>query len=252
MSRLSTKPFRRSSICPSQEIISREEILLWVNKRLQSAYRELEELATGAPYCQLMDQLYPGMLNMARVRMDAHLYGFEKALNYGLLAEAFKKAAVPIEMSVERLIAGRFRDHFELCRWLKKISDERELDSAGQAAPQVRDDQGPSKVFPGTTTPWTQREGEDINPGPELGSEKEELEERFKTLILKRDKIRSALGSVSKTCRLLKTQNIIDTTAIKKILSSIRQSGLEALASQEGAPRAPCTYQEDVARAQYN
>ena len=38
----------------------RHEMLAWVNGSLQSQMGKIEELGSGAAYCQLMDILFPG------------------------------------------------------------------------------------------------------------------------------------------------------------------------------------------------
>ena len=57
--------------CPGKQIITvlkyivifnlfRHEMLAWVNGNLQSQFGKIEELGTGAAYCQFMDMLFPG------------------------------------------------------------------------------------------------------------------------------------------------------------------------------------------------
>ena len=41
-------------------LVSRHEMLAWVNGCLQSQMAKVEELGSGAAYCQLMDMLFPG------------------------------------------------------------------------------------------------------------------------------------------------------------------------------------------------
>ena len=44
----------------TNENLSRHEMLSWVNANLQSQIGKVEELGTGAAYCQMMDMLFPG------------------------------------------------------------------------------------------------------------------------------------------------------------------------------------------------
>jgi len=44
----------------TNENLSRHEMLAWVNGSLQSQMAKIEELGSGAAYCQLMDMLFPG------------------------------------------------------------------------------------------------------------------------------------------------------------------------------------------------
>ena len=45
----------------TNENLSRHEMLAWVNDCLQTSYCKVEELCSGAAYCQFMDMLFPGM-----------------------------------------------------------------------------------------------------------------------------------------------------------------------------------------------
>ena len=42
------------------ENLSRHDMLNWVNDCLQANLGKIEELCTGAAYCQYMDMLFPG------------------------------------------------------------------------------------------------------------------------------------------------------------------------------------------------
>lgn len=42
------------------ENLSRHDMLAWVNDCLASSFTKIEELCTGAAYCQFMDMLFPG------------------------------------------------------------------------------------------------------------------------------------------------------------------------------------------------
>jgi len=44
------------------ENLSRHDMLAWVNDCMASNFTKIEELCTGAAYCQFMDMLFPGKL----------------------------------------------------------------------------------------------------------------------------------------------------------------------------------------------
>ena len=44
------------------ENLSRHEMLAWVNDCLGSSYTKIEEMCSGAAYCQFMDMLFPSKL----------------------------------------------------------------------------------------------------------------------------------------------------------------------------------------------
>ena len=48
-------------------------MLAWVNGNLQSQFGKIEELGTGAAYCQFMDMLFPGRVNY-HLCLSLHVY----------------------------------------------------------------------------------------------------------------------------------------------------------------------------------
>lgn len=55
------------------ENLSRHDMLNWVNECLQSSFKKIEELCTGAAYCQFMDMLFPGSVQLKRVKFRTNL-----------------------------------------------------------------------------------------------------------------------------------------------------------------------------------
>ena len=43
--------------------LSRHDMLAWVNQSLDSRFTKIEEMCSGAAYCQFMDMLFPGMIH---------------------------------------------------------------------------------------------------------------------------------------------------------------------------------------------
>ena len=41
--------------------LSRHDMIQWINGSLSTSYKKIEELASGAAYCQFMDMLFPGI-----------------------------------------------------------------------------------------------------------------------------------------------------------------------------------------------
>ena len=48
------------STSATTENLSRHDMLNWVNDCIQANYVKVEELCTGAAYCQFLDMLFPG------------------------------------------------------------------------------------------------------------------------------------------------------------------------------------------------
>lgn len=102
--------------------LSRHDMLSWVNDCLRSTFTKIEELCTGAAYCQYMDMLFPGSVPMKRVKFRTNLE-HEYIQNFKILQAAFKKMNVDKIIPIDKLIKGRFQDNFEFLQWFKKFFD---------------------------------------------------------------------------------------------------------------------------------
>nr|CAH7768874.1 unnamed protein product [Callosobruchus chinensis] len=97
-------------------------MLAWVNECLQSNFGKIEELCTEAAYCQFMDMLFPGSVQLKRVKFRTNLE-HEYIQNFKILQAAFKKMNVDKIVPIDRLVKGRFQDNFEFLQWFKKFFD---------------------------------------------------------------------------------------------------------------------------------
>lgn len=77
----------------TSENLSRHDMLAWVNECLQSNFGKIEELCTGAAYCQFMDMLFPNSVQLKRVKFKTNLE-HEYIQNFKILQAGFKKVAV--------------------------------------------------------------------------------------------------------------------------------------------------------------
>lgn len=106
----------------TSENLSRHDMLAWVNDCLQSNFAKIEELCTGAAYCQFMDMLFPGSVPMKRIKFKTNLE-HEYIQNFKILQAGFKKMGVDKIVPIDRLVKGRFQDNFEFLQWFKKFFD---------------------------------------------------------------------------------------------------------------------------------
>uniref|UniRef100_A0A1A8RTH7 Microtubule-associated protein RP/EB family member 3 n=3 Tax=Nothobranchius TaxID=28779 RepID=A0A1A8RTH7_9TELE len=102
--------------------LSRHDMLAWVNDSLQLTYTKIEQLCTGAAYCQFMDMLFPGCILLKKVKFNAKLE-HEYIHNFKVLQAAFKRMNVDKIIAVERLVKGKFQDNFEFLQWFKRFFD---------------------------------------------------------------------------------------------------------------------------------
>ncbi|XP_023169012.1 microtubule-associated protein RP/EB family member 1 isoform X7 [Drosophila hydei] len=106
----------------TSENLSRHDMLAWVNDCLASQFSKIEELCTGAAYCQFMDMLFPNSVPVKRVKFRTNLE-HEYIQNFKILQAGFKKMSVDKIIPVDKLIKGRFQDNFEFLQWFKKFFD---------------------------------------------------------------------------------------------------------------------------------
>ncbi|XP_035280165.1 microtubule-associated protein RP/EB family member 3b isoform X1 [Anguilla anguilla] len=104
------------------ENLSRHDMLAWVNDSLHLSYTKVEQLCSGAAYCQFMDMLFPGCVLLKKVKFQARLE-HEYIHNFKVLQAAFKKMGVDKIIPVEKLVKGKFQDNFEFVQWFKKLFD---------------------------------------------------------------------------------------------------------------------------------
>nr|XP_013118836.1 unnamed protein product [Stomoxys calcitrans] len=136
------------------ENLSRHDMLSWVNDCLQAQFSKIEELCTGAAYCQFMDMLFPGCVPMKRVKFRTNLE-HEYIQNFKILQASFKKMSVDKIIPIDKLIKGRFQDNFEFLQWFKKFFDANydghDYDaSAAREGAQMGFGAGNVKTLPGT------------------------------------------------------------------------------------------------------
>ncbi|KAL7670230.1 hypothetical protein ACOME3_005170 [Neoechinorhynchus agilis] len=108
------------STSASLDNCSRHQMLEWINDLLVSNLTKIEELGTGAAYCQMMDILFPNTIRLRKVKFNSRLE-HEHIQNFKWLQEAFTKFSVDKVVPIERLVKGRFQDNFEFAQWFRKF-----------------------------------------------------------------------------------------------------------------------------------
>uniref|UniRef100_W5MEM5 DNA (cytosine-5-)-methyltransferase n=1 Tax=Lepisosteus oculatus TaxID=7918 RepID=W5MEM5_LEPOC len=100
----------------------RVELLAWLNDSLQTKFTKVEQICSGAAYCQLMDWLFPGSMDLNKIKFQAQ-EELEFIHNYNLLQKSFRKTGVTKVIPVDELVKGAFQINFQFLKWFKKFFD---------------------------------------------------------------------------------------------------------------------------------
>ncbi|EDV34554.2 uncharacterized protein Dana_GF20898 [Drosophila ananassae] len=100
-------------------------LVSWVNRELRADFQIVEEFCTGAAFCQLVDRVQPGIIDLRRVkfmcnRMTA-FRGNYNLLEEGLLKLGIDKAVLDKILPLEKIIRGHHRALSELTARIRRL-----------------------------------------------------------------------------------------------------------------------------------
>jgi len=112
--------------------VSRSDLLQWVNSLLQVSIAKVEQCASGAVYCQILDSCHPGSVSMRKVNWMAKS-DHEFIPNYKVLQMAFDKNCIERHIDVDKLIRAKYQDNLEFlqfmkCYWEREGAGRRDYD----------------------------------------------------------------------------------------------------------------------------
>lgn len=109
-----SKPMGMMSGC---YFVGRAELLEWVNNLLQLNYDKVEDTSNGAAFCQVIDAIHPGTVNLGRVNYNA-VSEAEMVENYKILQDSFDKNGITQYIDVPTLCKGKYMAALELFQWI--------------------------------------------------------------------------------------------------------------------------------------
>mmetsp|Transcript_19493 Transcript_19493/g.52496 ORF Transcript_19493/g.52496 Transcript_19493/m.52496 type:complete len:265 (+) Transcript_19493:80-874(+) len=102
----------------------RKEIVAWIQGKYQPSLQKVEDLHTGAVYCQIIDSIYPGTVQLSKVKFNAK-QEHEFLHNFKILQAAFAKNKLDRHIEVEKLSKkNSFQMNLEFIQWMKILHDQ--------------------------------------------------------------------------------------------------------------------------------
>jgi len=102
--------------------VGRGELLRWLNSFLDLNYAKIEQVCSGAAFCQILDALHPRVVPLHRVKFDAK-HEYEYIANWKVVQGAFDKLGIDKHIYIQQLVKGKFQDNLEFSQWMKKYFD---------------------------------------------------------------------------------------------------------------------------------
>lgn len=99
--------------------LSRQGLVGWVNDTLHLNISKLDELGTGAAYCQFMDMVF-GDIPLSKVKFEAR-NEYEFLQNYKILQACFTKHQIDHPFDASRLAKCRLQDNLDFTQWVYRF-----------------------------------------------------------------------------------------------------------------------------------
>jgi len=98
-------------------------LLHWINSNFDLNYTKVEECATGAFYCQLLDAIYPKYkMPMKKIKWKSQSEA-EWLNNWKLVQACFSRFSIDKNLSLDLILKGKFQDNLELLQWFRHFTE---------------------------------------------------------------------------------------------------------------------------------
>ncbi|CAA20332.1 Calponin homology domain-containing protein [Caenorhabditis elegans] len=101
------------------DTLSRKEAVAWVNNLLKSHFTKVEEMASGAAYCQLTHLLF-NAINLKKVKFNPRSEP-DVLNNWKVLTTTWKDLGIDKPVDVEKMKKAKFQDNMEFLQWFYKF-----------------------------------------------------------------------------------------------------------------------------------
>jgi len=98
--------------------VSKVALLQWIEETFQLKYVKVEEVASGAFYCQVLDYLYPGQMRMNLVNWNSKL-DYDWLANFKLVQTVMSKNNISKPVPIDKLVKAKYQDNLEFLQWFK-------------------------------------------------------------------------------------------------------------------------------------
>jgi len=118
--------------------VGKNILIKWVNDLLNVNLSKVEEMATGAYYCQCLDMIYrdPPLISLGKVNFGAK-FDYEYVKNWNILQSAFTAQGIQKYVDVTKLVKAKYQDNLEFFQWFKSWFDSK-YGGAGDYDPKAR------------------------------------------------------------------------------------------------------------------
>lgn len=103
--------------------LTSNSLLEWIYSTYKINLKNIENCATGALFCQILDSCHPGKIKLQKVNWKAKLE-YEFITNFKILQEAFTDLNIKKIINVEKIIKGKLNDNLEFLQWMKNYYDK--------------------------------------------------------------------------------------------------------------------------------
>lgn len=98
---------------------SKKILLNWINDFFELNYTKVEQCATGAVYCQILDCMFPeSKVPMSRVNWNAKSE-YEYVTNFKIVQNIFAKKKISKPVHIDKLVKAKYQDNLEFLQWFK-------------------------------------------------------------------------------------------------------------------------------------